>query len=285
MSKLILDKETDFVWFSPYIRSYKFWAQMEKELTGHNIGFSYIPNTTDIWARDYMPVQTTDGFVQYLYWPDYLTKRVSDRQYITNSIASFFSMTGRLPIGMPLILDGGNIIKTPDHVILTDKIFKENDKDRDEIIGILKELFGVEPVIIPWDKAEKYGHADGMVRYVDGNTVLITNYGDFDTGFRDKLVDSLSPHFDIKELHYDVDKPNKNNWAYINFLQVGSTIFMPALGAEEDDQAQQQLSDIYHCTVRPVLCESLIKQGGALNCISWNVKYQPEVFKKRPNPL
>lgn len=80
MSKLVLDKETDFVWFSPYIRSYKFWTQMEKELTGHNIGFSYIPNTTDIWARDYMPVQTTDGFVQYLYWPDYLTKRVSDRQ-------------------------------------------------------------------------------------------------------------------------------------------------------------------------------------------------------------
>ena len=50
-------------------------------------------------------------------------------------------------------------------------------------------------------------------------------------------------------------------------------IFMPAMGIPEDEQAQRQLSDIYKCEVVPISCEQLIRRGGALNCISWYIKY------------
>lgn len=285
-SALILDKETNFVMFSKYIASYKVWDQLYEELEKRNVLYGFLSNTKDIWVRDFMPLQTYNGYCSYIYEPDYLmkdpelrgfTSRARDcmPSFLTNDIVPF------PPIfqDVCLVLDGGNLIKTDKHLIMTDKVFVENKKfSREMITELLRQTLGITPVYIPWDECEPYGHADGMVRYVGNDTVLITNYCDFDPSFRDKLIKSLSPFFDIKELHYEVDKPNKNNWAYINFLQVDKYIFMPALGVLEDEQAQRQLSDIYKCEIIPIRCEQLIKRGGALNCISWNIQYDKAFF-------
>lgn len=281
ISALILDKETNFVMFSKYITSYKVWKQMYDELERHNVLYGFLSNTKDIWVRDFMPLQTYNGYCRYIYKPDYLMKDPELRVFISrvrDCIPSFLTsdFNSFPPIfqDLCLVLDGGNLIKTDKHLIMTDKVFVENKRFSKEMITeLLKQTLGITPVYIPWDHAEPYGHADGMVRYVGDDTVLITNYCDFDPSFRTKLFKALSPFFDIKELHYDVDKPNKNNWAYINFLHVDKYIFMPAMGIPEDEQAQRQLSDIYKCEVVPIRCEQLIRRGGALNCISWNIKY------------
>lgn len=278
---LILDKETNFVLLSKYITSYKVWSQLSDELERHNVFYGFLSNTKDIWVRDFMPLQTYNGYCSYVYGPDYLMKDPELRTFISrvrDCMPSFLTcdFVPFPPIlqNLCLVLDGGNLIKTDKHLIMTDKVFEENKKSsREMITELLKQTLGVTPVYIPWDKSEPYGHADGMVRYVGDDTVLITNYCDFDPSFRTKLIKSLSPFFDIKELHYEVDKSNKNNWAYINFLQVDNCIFMPAMGIPEDEQAQRQLSDIYKCEVVPIRCEQLIRRGGALNCISWNIKY------------
>ena len=49
---------------------------------------------------------------------------------------------------------------------------------------------------------------------------------------RKRLVNELSPHFEIEELHYGTYA--KNSWSYIIFLHVGHDIFVPMLNEKID---------------------------------------------------
>ena len=76
------------------------------------------------------------------------------------------------------------------------------------------------------------------------------------------------------ELHYDMPRPSKQSWAYLNFLQVNNCIFVPGLNLREDEIAIEQIQGYYphHKVVLVPDCLSLVRDGGALNCISWNIK-------------
>jgi agmatine/peptidylarginine deiminase len=62
-------------------------------------------------------------------------------------------------------------------VILTDKVVVENPSlSKAKLLSELRELFEIETIIIiPRDPLDFTGHADGMVRFVDEDTVLITS--------------------------------------------------------------------------------------------------------------
>src|SRR5712691_9715529 len=69
-----------------------FFQRFEKVLKDCNISFQFIPNTKDIWAIDFMPVQISrDKFAQFTYNPDYLQpkkyqKTISDVDSICKAI-------------------------------------------------------------------------------------------------------------------------------------------------------------------------------------------------------
>ena len=63
------------------------------------------------------------------------------------------------------------------------------------------------------------------------------------------------------------------SWAYINYLQIGNLVLVPQLGIPEDEQALQQIANaLLQCEVMGVQALEAVRKGGALNCISWNVK-------------
>ena len=228
---------------------------------------TYLP--FHIWVRDYMPIQVRkDKFVCFRYEPDYL-KNYPEYKPETNSI---IEQLGIKLCYSSINLDGGNVISCGDKVILTDKIFKENPQyNHTKLIDELADLLEAEIVLIPWDKYEEYGHADGMVRYIEGNRVLLNNYCDFDKLLRKRLVNELSPHFEIEELHYGTYA--KNSWSYINFLHVGHDIFVPMLNEKIDFIAYEQIATTYSmCKCHQINnCINLVKEGGALNCSTWNI--------------
>ncbi len=157
---------------------------------------------------------------------------------------------------------------------MTDKVLKENPGYTEGYIRKqLEEAFGCEVVLIPWDRYEMFGHADGMVRAIGDYYILMNNYCDFDKDLQKRLKDALSSRFGIAELHYDVPRPSRLSWAYLNFLQVNNCIFVPGLGVREDEKAMVQIQEYYphHKVILIPGCQELVKEGGALNCISWSI--------------
>lgn len=258
------------VYFSEYITSYKCWGNIKEALDAHGVPYGLLKNTKDIWMRDYMPAHSVGNtYVSYVYNPDYLQEC---KKYITKNINDVFDFSKDSLININLVIDGGNIIVCGDKIIMTDKIFVENPNySKEQIIEIIEKAFSAKLVIIPWDKEEKYGHADGMVRYVSENHVLINNYKDIDSELRQRILDALTPYFShISELEYG-SAQRVNSWAHINYLQVDNLIFVPQLEISSDKLAIEQISRIFpNSTIIPVEVKGIVKNGGALNCITWN---------------
>lgn len=269
-----------------------------KIISSTGIDIDFIDNTRDIWARDFMPVQVGDDvFIGYEYAPDYLYND-SFARTITSQVRVCDVMDFNfIPSG--IILDGGNVVKTSKGIIMTEKVFHEND--RFSKLGLtrkLEDLFQSEIIFLPWDRAEIFGHADGIAREISPGRLLITDYHRYSKRFAEKFLGILSAIFDVEMLSFDVERQHKDSWCYINFLQVGDKVFLPQLTPSytmpvdavpytnprytvntvgktvaEDAQALETFRRLMDdCEIIPVACPKLVAQGGALNCISWNIK-------------
>ena len=277
---MIADWQVNRVYFSGRLKiDYpKNHANIKKALNDLQIEPYYLSDTKDVWARDYMPIQIgKDKFIEYRYDPDYLQgKRKGYRNLKT--YPDIVCNTNNLPATTKtdLILDGGNIVKSESTIILTDKVSIENRWTKTQTIIRLREIFKVDNVVlIPWYKKEKFGHSDGVLRFINENTVLIneiekTNY---------PLIKKIRKNrLEIEWIEFDVEKTHKLNWAYINFLQTENAILVPKLNIDEDEQAFEQIKELYKAYIDPkrivqVNVRELIESGGgALNCISWTIK-------------
>lgn len=273
---MICDYQTDKVYLAEGIKGYpKAAERILSALYNEGIETEYLHHTESkrhVWARDYMPIQRTKTrFVQYIYAPDYLEGYPG---YIPE-----YRKIGRglgLEIDeLKLVVDGGNVVKFRDKVVMTEKVFEENGPYSKSMVRAgLEEAFGCEVCIIPWDRYEMFGHADGMVRSIGDDCALMNHYVDFDKALGRKVRSSLAAAgIYVEELHYDLRRPSRYAWAYLNFLQVAGCIFVPGLGGAEDDLALEQIQCCYprHKVVMVPDCLELVRDGGALNCITWNV--------------
>ena len=281
---MITDKETNTIYFSEKLVEQS--PEIAKQIfsTIEQLGGKprFLPVTKDIWARDYMPVQVNQNkFIQYTFYPDYLQK-FKDITSDPNSICIDLNL---YTVKSDIVLDGGNVIKSDNCVIMTDKIILENKLKytRDELLSKLRELFEVDKIVlIPWDRGERYGHADGMVRFIDNETVLLQGYYNtrrdlFEDGFVDSLLGSLKENH-LKYEFLNIDYPEKINakFAYLNYLQTRDFILLPSLGIDKDDEdlmkeIKKYFPD-YTDRIRKINMNSIISRGGALNCISWTIK-------------
>ncbi|RLD56587.1 MAG: hypothetical protein DRJ01_15035 [Bacteroidetes bacterium] len=280
---MITDKQTDKIYFSEYLKDNKYTkdlGEIQNVLDLFNVDYDFLPKTKDIWARDYMPIQISQNdFVEYQYKPDYLQNK-RDIKYQTNptEVCKALNIQTRRT---NLIIDGGNVIKSVNCVIVTDKALIENKElypTEELFVSELKKVFKVKNVIIiPWDKQENFGHADGMIRFINDKTVLMNGYLEEDKSMQIMFDRLRVNNIEWKFLQYHVKEENKKNWAYINFLQLKDLILVPKLGIEEDEQALEQIRDYFSefyqpDKILPVSVKTIIKGGGALNCISWNIK-------------
>lgn len=277
---MIPDKQTNFLYLADTLpKKYSnFFKQFEKVLNDCDISFQLLPNTKDVWAVDYMPIQIDkDSFVQFVYNPDYLrdavnwSKTISDVDTISKAI-------NLSPQKSNIVLDGGNVTRTTDKVIMCDKIFTENPsiKERD-LIRELQDLFQVDKLIfIPTHPVDFTGHADGMVRFYDSDTVLINDYSkediNFQLRFRLALHNAGVNYIEIPYNPYDNKKDEHANGEYINFLQMQQAVIIPTFGIKEDDAVVKQFEQLFAGQkIAVVDGNDLAFDGGILNCITWNI--------------
>lgn len=275
---MITDKETNYLYLADCLpkKQPTFFQRFEKVLNDYKIKFEFLPNTNDIWAVDYMPIQISkDKFVQFTYYPDYLQTKIR-RKTISNVDGNCNPFD--LKPKSKLVVDGGNVIRTTDKVIMCDKVFHENKKiPEKELILQLKELFKVDKLFfVPWDKSDFTGHADGMVRFIDDDTVLINDYSEnpkFQTSFRMALYNA-----GLNWIELPYNPPNDPTFIsaeglYLNYLQMKQAVIMPTFNSKFDDKAMKVLEEVFKGqTIATVDSTELAEEGGILNCITWNIK-------------
>lgn len=274
----MVDSLTDTVFFSDLLpeRCPTLYQSLDKILKDNDIDHRLLRNTNDIWCRDYMPIQTSEKrFVFYKYTPDYLQTKYYQRTITdVNRVGNIecLRQDGEV-VDLDLVIDGGNVVRCGDKIVMTEKVFYENkDKSRNDVQRLLEDAFECDIIFLPWDRKEIFGHSDGIVHYVGDNRVFMTNYADFDAAKSNKILNLLEKHVEVIPLRYNVKRKHERSWAYINFLQIGNLVLVPQLGIPEDEQALQQIRDAMpRCKVMGVPALEAVRKGGALNCISWNV--------------
>ena len=249
-----------------------------------DIEWGEIEGTKDIWIRDYMPIQISDDrFIVYNYNPDYLKDSGDD--YLTDSrsiAAGILNHSNKSQYD--ITLDGGNVVTCAGHLVLTDKVFQENGKEKydPDYCDYISHVLDSSIIFLPWHcdnpqepNADVYGHADGLVHWAGDNRVLMSNHRDSFPEEADEIKYRLEvAGFEVTEMLFDVPNPNRDyNWAYINYLQVGSKIIVPTFGIPEDKQALKYIREANPgCVVRGFRMRDIAKNGGALHCITWNIK-------------
>lgn len=275
------DNLTNTVYFSDLLpKKYPILNQhIVEALETNKIRYAYLSETKDIWCRDFMPIQIEeDRFVFYKYTPDYLQTPYY-RRLQTNPDKVFQAPQNRLEqvtrnaITIDLVIDGGNVVKCGDTIVMTEKVFVENkDKTRTEVERILKDAFRCDILFLPWDRKETFGHSDGIVHYAGDGKILLTNYDDSSLYYFRRFRKALEKHFEVIPLKYTAKRRHARSWAYINFLQIGKLVLVPQLGLEEDEQAWGQIANaLSDFEVIGIPALEAVRRGGGLNCISWNV--------------
>ena len=232
--------------------------------------YKLLNNTNDIWLRDYMPVKTKSGkYVSFRYEPSYLAGDPQLRTNFKTDIAPHFV----LPVTYSNInLDGGNVVFSPSKTkaVITDRVFSENPEyDKNTLLLELEKLLEASVLIISSLKSDMTGHADGMVRFVDENTI-VTNASLSPYGFETKVKKSLQNYgFNVIDFPYFDSNGNSAIGCYLNFLETGQAIFLPVFSVDTDNKAIQTAKHIFHKAIIPVNINEIAADGGLLNCISW----------------
>lgn len=233
--------------------------------------FTFFDGAKDIWARDFMPVKTKSGkYVSFRYEPSYLAGDPQLRTNFKTDIAPSFKVDNL--VYTDINLDGGNVIFSPskEKVIISDRVYSENPSwHKAELTAKLAKLLEANVIIIPSLKSDMTGHADGMVRFVDENTV-VANAPLSPFGFETKVKKALQNYgFNVIDFPYFDSNGDSAIGCYLNFLETGQVIFLPVFGVDTDNKAVQTAKHIFHKAIIPVNINEIAADGGLLNCISW----------------
>ena len=277
---MITDSQTNFVYLSDKLQiNYPAFAtRLFSAFTENNIPFGILPGTKDVWAVDYMPVQVSENkFVRFTYSPDYListkkwSKTISDVDAICEKI-------GIKTIKSDIVLDGGNITRWSDKVIMTTKVFLENPSYPEiQLIQALKDILEVNDIFfVPLEKGDWLGHIDATARFISSDVVLIN----------DPKLEKQSDYINLlTSLHnsslkwkffpfnpYNNSDINDASGIYLNYLELSDFIALPVYGFDTDEQAIDRAQEIFPTKkIIPVLSNEPAKHNGIINCVTWNI--------------
>ena len=265
-SCLEIDEKKEFLRFKSFL---------EKQGTKVKI----LNGTEDYYCRDFMPVQLFyKEFVQFVFRPE---------RYLKEKELEFISSPQRVELENKLvkstysniILDGGNVVKWEDKVIITDRVIKDNlyqFSSSDAIILQLEKELKCRIIIIPEYPGDATGHADGLIRFIDKDTVFIN--AAYSEPEKEWLNDFLNVLSENQLIHINLpctleDRQETAEGLYINYLHVGNLIVVPQFGQDEDRVALEIMTEVFGSkrNVQPYPANWIAEYGGVFNCATWTV--------------
>ena len=275
-------KGTEVVYLSELLEE-KFtdcFNRMISILKKHGVEYRLLKGTKDIWCRDYMPIQTESGkLIQFRYEPSYL-KGNKEWEDSRSDVREVCRLNGFEPVFSNINLDGGNVLLCSGRAIVSDRIFTENPEytDKEQLVKELSELLEAEVIFIPAQNGDMTGHADGMVRFIDHDTILGNNrseeYKYWTNGIEKVLKDYNLKYIDVPFFYgyKDSKHPDHAIGVYVNYLAVGNLIVLPVfeVAGNKDAEAIAAFKQIFpDKIIETINYNDVALEGGVLNCTTW----------------
>jgi len=236
-------------------------------------------NISDIWMRDFTTINPQHP-VQFKYTWASVTQQESVE--IQNSFKAFADKYKLERATSDMLLDGGNIVDNySGKVIATTRFMEDNKLSALEAKQQLMFLLAATKVaIIPPDE-EILAHADGMVCWIEDNTLLVNDYSE-DTAFRNTVLNELAssfPNTKIIEVPVEFTKIKQAKGELIesacgvnlNATLTFNTLYVPVFGLPHDDEVLEIIKQNTTKKVIPINAEGVCGLGGSVRCLSWQL--------------
>lgn len=234
---------------------------------------------SDIWVRDFTTVNPLHP-VQFTYTWASVTQQESIE--IQDSFKAFADKYNMQRVKSDFLLDGGNIVDNySGKVIATNRFMEDNNLSKLEAKQQLMFLLAAtEVAIIPPDE-DVLAHADGMVCWIEENTLLVNDYSD-DTAFRNAVMTELEssfPNTTIIEVPVDFTKIDNAKGEQIesacgvnlNATLTFNTLYVPVFGMPNDDDVLEIIKQNTTKKVIPINAEGVCALGGSVRCLTWQL--------------
>lgn len=217
-----------------------------------------------IWLRDFMPLQRQDGgMVGFTYGARYMHEFEEELFDPAEVWARYDLKVNRLP----LIADGGHFIETPRHWLASDAIFDENPRYlKSEVNEMLTKALGKPIRWLPPMPGDFTGHLDGIVRWFQGDVMLVYDF------FREHGIWQAQLNQILKNAGYKVvrvkttlsDDPISAEGLSLNYVFDGKFFY----GATPEPPVPQM-------PYRYIHAPQVLADGGGIHCITYNFNTNP----------
>ena len=239
----------------------------------------------DIWTREF-GLSNTDNPIMFRYTPEGQgqgKKGQVDADAVQERLAT---IADEAKLGFQetdLLNDGGNFVDDyAGNVVVSRKFLRDNKLTEKQARKKIRTLTDAKNIaFIDSDEQGGLEHADGVVAFVDTNTLVINSYDedpDYASELRADLVSGL-PGVIIHEIvtPYDDSKIHDERFGsacglYTNALVTPDRIYLPQFGIPEDKIALEQVRAATTREVVPVASHQVCSMGGGVRCMSWQLR-------------
>jgi agmatine deiminase len=235
-----------------------------------------VDGPVDIWIRDWGPVA---GFY-FRYNPSY-ARGLHTSNAVKRARNNLNRYLGSAPREISLVLEGGNLIHNGRVAIVTEKVLADNPQfSHSEIERLICSIGFERTLFIPVEPDDNVGHADGIVRFLAPDLLLVNDYRGRDfAAYRKKLHACLRNAKLGAEIvpfpWFSTDEKHEGVWSavgcYINFVLTSRGIIFPTFSHPLDEKVAVLLNELSPLPKRSVESTALARLGGVLNCATLTV--------------
>lgn len=236
----------------------------------------------DIWMRDF---GTTNAVAPVLFRYSAAGQggKQRDADAVQAELAAMARKAGLVPEKTALLNDGGNFVDDyAGNAVVSRKFLRDNGLSEDEAREALRKLTGAQNIaFIEADEQGGLEHADGVVSFVDTNTLVINSYpedqayaraleADLRRGLPGVKIHKIVTPYDGSEIHDD--RFGSACGLYTNALVTPERVYLPQFGVPEDKIALEQVRAVTSREVVPVPSRQVCFMGGGVRCMSWQLR-------------
>lgn len=231
----------------------------------------------DIWMRDFTTVSPLNP-IQFRYTEASMSKKESkDTQASLNTFAGKYKLSFRKT---DYIIDGGNIVDNyKGKIITTTRFIEDNYLTKGSAKSELKRLLNAKEVAIIESDDDVLAHADGMVMWIEENSLLLNDYSSIDKSFRDVVYNELKAAFPSTKIIEVPFKEVNDAWkgfASATGINVNSTlsfnnIYVPVYGMEHEAIFFKLLKANTSKKIIKIKANGVSPMGGSVRCLTWQL--------------